>query len=105
MDIDDLKLPIPVEFEWDGGNKIKSHIKHGITNQEAEEVFSNFNIVLEDKKHSIKEPRYIILGKSNNNKVIFSSFIVRNRKVRLVSSRSANSKERVNYEETLKKNS
>lgn len=98
-----LELSQPIEFEWDSGNQDKSLKKHGITNQEAEEIFLNFNIIFEDINHSLKENRFIILGKSTNEKLIFSSFTARNSKVRIISSRPASKKERINYEQALKK--
>ncbi len=41
------------QFEWDKGNIGKSYQKHGITPNEAEEVFLDKNILIsEDIKHS-----------------------------------------------------
>ena len=99
-----LELRQPIEFEWDKGNQAKSFVKHRITNPEAEEVFLNFNIILEDLGHSGKEQRFIILGKCDNGKMIFSCFTVRANKVRIISSRLANKKERDLYEKAFKKN-
>lgn len=100
-----LELKKPLEFEWDAGNKTKSFTKHGITNQEAEEIFGNFNIILSDDKHSSIENRFIILGKSDRGKIIFSSFTARNFKIRIISSRLASQKERNTYEKEFKENS
>jgi hypothetical protein len=100
-----LELKQPIVFEWDKGNQAKSFAKHNITNPEAEEVFLNFNIILEDFQHSSIEQRFIILGKCDNGKMVFSSFTVRVNKVRIISSRLANKKERNLYEEAFKKTS
>lgn len=99
-----LELKKPIVFEWDKGNQAKSFVKHRITNPEAEEVFLNFNIILEDLQHSSKEQRFIILGKCDNGKMIFSCFTVRANKVRIISSRLSNQKERKLYEKTFKEN-
>ena len=48
-------------FEWDKGNANKSYQKHGITPNEAEEVFLDpEQLIFEDNKHSQKEKRFIV---------------------------------------------
>ena len=87
-----------VEFEWDKGNLDKSYKKHGITLQEAEELFLDQRILLlEDIKHSQKEKRYNAIGKITN-KILFAVFIIRNNKIRIISIRIASQKERKLYE-------
>lgn len=94
-------LPDPISFEWDRGNIDKNLVKHGVTNQEAEEVFGNEPLVLsEDAKHSLKETRFKALGKTNNERLLFVSFIVRDNKVRIISIRDMNKKEEVVYEKS-----
>jgi len=94
------------EFEWDRRNVDKNYQKHGITPKESEEVFLDSKLkIVRDVKHSQKEQRFIVLGQSFKKKVLFVAFTVRNRKVRVVSARLANLKERRNYEKKIKKNS
>jgi len=92
-------LPKPLEFEWDKGNTNKNLKKHDITDSESEEVFSNKPLLLSlDKKHSIEtEVRYHALGKTNSDKAMFISLTVRNNKVRIISARKANKRERKIY--------
>lgn len=98
-------LPKPIAFEWDRGNIDKNLIKHQVTNKEAEEVFVNKPIfVNEDAKHPEKETRFQALGKSNNNRLLFISFTIRGNKVRIISSRDMNKKERRVYEEKTQTN-
>lgn len=86
------------EFEWDKGNLDKSYNKHGITPNEAEEVFlDEEQLVLEDVKHSEKEKRFTIIGKSRKETILFIAFTVRRNKIRVISARKANSKERGKY--------
>jgi len=93
-------------FEWDKGNVDKSHQKHGIIPKESEEVFLDANLqIIRDIKHSQKESRFIVIGKSFKKKVLFVAFTLRKNRVRVVSARLANKKERRNYEEKIKKNS
>ncbi len=94
-------IPEPLEFEWDEGNRDKNWEKHLISNKEAEEVFINEPLlVYEDAKHSDNEKRFQCLGKTNNNKRLFISFTLRSNKIRVISARLMNQKERKIYEKT-----
>lgn len=97
------ELPEPIKFEWDTGNQAKSLKKYGITNQETEEVFFNFKQILPDHSHSQKEQRFVLLGQTNEEKILFIVFTVRNRNVRIISAREADKKERNFYEQAFKK--
>lgn len=92
-------LPKPLEFKWDKGNINKNFKKHGITDRESEEVFSNKPLLVSlDKKHSTKnEIRYQALGKTDENKVLFLSFTIRGNKLRIISARKASKAERRIY--------
>lgn len=88
-----------VGFEWDEWNIDKSYKKHGITPNEAEEVFLDEDIlVLEDTKHSKQEERFEAIGKIIKGSILFLAFTVRGDKVRIISARTANKKERRRYE-------
>lgn len=92
-------------FEWDKGNIDKSYQKHGITPNEAEEVFLDKNVGIEkDIKHQEKEARYIAIGMTLNEKLLFVVFTMRDSMIRVVSARKASKKERRLYEK-VKKNS
>ena len=87
------------QFEWDEGNQHKSLIKHGITNQEAETMFSDSNkIILEDERHNYSEERYICIGKSELANILYTAFTFRNGKIRVISTRKANEKNIAFYE-------
>lgn len=90
-----------VEFEWDKGNIDKSYKKHCITANQTEEIFLDENLrVLPDVKHSQKEERLIAIGKNLTKKLLFIIFTRRDKKVRIISARAANMKERRHYEKT-----
>jgi uncharacterized DUF497 family protein len=90
-----------VDFEWDEGNKDKSYQKHGITTSETEEVFLDPNqLVLDDVRHSQAEDRFIIIGKNTKKTVLLVVFTIRKNKIRVISARSANAKERRLYGKT-----
>lgn len=89
-----------IRFEWDKGNIDKSYKKHGITPNEAEEVFLDEDILLlEDTKHSKQEERFEAIGKIIKGSILFLAFTVRRDRIRIISARTANKKERRRYEE------
>ncbi len=95
--------PYGDEFEWDQGNIHKSYKKHGIAPNEAEQIFvDEYVIVLPDVRHSQREDRYVALGKTIIGRLLFIVYTVRSRKIRIVSARPADKKERRLYEETKK---
>lgn len=88
-----------LEFEWDKGNVDKSYQKHGLTPNEAEEVFSDEDLkVQDDIQHSQEEKRLIALGKTISSKILFVVFTIKGKKIRIISARMANKKERRHYE-------
>lgn len=94
------ELPQPIVFEWDKGNERKSHDKHKVSGQETEEAFFDTHKKLyEDIFHSGKENRYILIGKTQNKRLLYIVFTIRNNKIRAISARDLNRKERPLYEE------
>ena len=99
-------LPEPITFEWDKGNIDKNLKKHGVTNREAEEIFLNRpNFLLKDKKHSLLEKRHMIWGVTNYSRGLAVFFTLRRDKIRIISARDMNQKERREYEKKVKINS
>ncbi len=90
------------EFDWDKGNLNKNEIKHKVFYKECEEVFLNDPVVLKDEKHSISEKRFNAIGKTNLEKLLFISFTMRDLKIRVISARTADKKEKQIYEKTKK---
>jgi uncharacterized DUF497 family protein len=87
-------------FEWDDGNGRKNE-KHGVSRQEAEQVFFNQPLVLlEDPRHSGGEPRFHLLGKTNEDRLLHITFTLRGSggtKIRVISARSMSGKEKIVY--------
>ena len=89
-------------FDWDQGNIDKSYRKHGISVKESEELFLDENILfIDDIKHSQEEQRFIAIGKTLEDKILFAVFGFRKDKIRIISARPANKKEIKQYEEKL----
>jgi len=94
-----ITIKEPIRFEWDKGNKDKNWLKHGVTNEECEEVFFDKNKkILKDILHSNKEKRFIILGKTKKGRLLFVVFTIRKKKLRVISARDINKKEVILYE-------
>ena len=94
-----MKLPVPIKFEWDEGNVDKNWTKHKVHFKEAEEIFFNKPIkIFLDNKHSGQEKRYLALGKTDKEIQLTIIFTVRDKKIRIISARKQNKKERSKYE-------
>jgi len=86
-------------FEWDQGNLHKNSTKHDVTFREAEEIFFNQPlIVAPDPAHSQAETRFRVLGRTNQGRLLHLNFTPRQDKLRIISARPMNRKERTIYE-------
>ena len=86
------------EFEWDKGNRGKNWRKHQVSDTECEELFLNLPLIVSpDKTHSISENRYYVLGKTDNDRLLFLVFTTRGNKIRVISARDMTKKERGCY--------
>ncbi len=86
-------------FQWDAGNSRKSEDKHGVTQAEAEQVFSNQPLLLAfDIAHSSTEQRIQAMGKTNAGRLLHVTFTIRGDLVRVISARPMHKKERAKYE-------
>lgn len=97
--IDTTSLPEFEGFDWDEGNIEKNWLSHQVTPQEAEQVFFNRPLLADDDvKHSRSEKRYLVLGQTDEDRPLFIAFTVRKRRIRVISARDMNRKERKVYE-------
>jgi hypothetical protein len=93
-------------FQWDSGNSEKNLYKHKVTNSECEQVFFNQPIiVIDDTKHSENENRWYLLGRTDQDRLLFVVFTMRKNLIRVISARDMNKKEREIYNEEIKKDS
>jgi len=89
-----------VDFEWDAGKAVSNLAKHGVSFQEAATIFADpLYIDLYDPDHSSDEQRYLIVGVSQQSRLLIVSYTERNNVVRLISAREVTSTERKAYEE------
>jgi len=87
-------------FVWDN-KKAKSNLqKHKISFEEAMEIWNDeFAAFLHDPAHSDIEDRFIIIGYSTKNNLLFVSFTERDNNIRIISARKATRNERKRHEE------
>ena len=87
-------------FEWDQGNL--EHIKkHKVNYKECEGVFFNKPLTVnEDETHSQAEDRFRVYGQTSRYRLLFMIFTIRNNRIRVISARDQNKKERIEYEKT-----
>ncbi len=89
-----------MQFEWDEDKAKKNILKHQVSFNEAKTVFGDpFYIDFYDPDHSIDEDRYLIVGQSNQGRILISSYTERVSSIRLISAREVTRQERKLYEE------
>lgn len=91
-----------VGFDWDEGNSFKSSEKHTVSQAEAEQIFADPRLLLaDDVKHSQDEIRYHALGRAFGSRLLHVTFTLRDNrtKIRVISARDMNRKERGGYEQ------
>ena len=89
-----------IRFEWDPNKERINRQKHGITFAEAQTVFYDSEaLVIDDPAHSETEDRFIILGMSNQAKllVVCHCYRVSDEVIRIISARKATRTETSQY--------
>ncbi len=73
-----------MEFEWNEQKSINNIAKHRVSFEEAQTVFDDpFYVDFYDPDHSIDEHRYIIIGESENGRLLIVAYTERNDRIRL----------------------
>jgi hypothetical protein len=90
-----MRIPKPLAFDWDEGNRKKNQRKHNVSVKECEEVFTSGPIFLRDKNHSQYEERFYAFGRTTAKRPLTVVFTIRDEKIRVISARDQNKKERV----------
>ncbi|MHB8482973.1 MAG: BrnT family toxin [Nitrospiria bacterium] len=86
-------------FEWDEHNSEKNWARHKVTPSECEQLLFNLSLIIaDDSKHSEKEARFYALGHTDMGRLLFIVFTIRLNKIRVISARDMNRKERKAYE-------
>lgn len=89
-----------MEFEWDDKKNVQNISKHVIDFEDVKQVFRNDMVVKEDKRNDYGEKRFVSIGLMNNIEVVIV-WTIREKRIRIISARKANSTERGIYHENI----
>ena len=90
-----------MKFTWDIKKAISNKIKHGVSFEEAQTVFSDSEaLLIYDPDHSGGEDRFLILGLSAVPRLLIVCHCYRenDEQIRIISARKATKKESIIYE-------
>jgi uncharacterized protein len=90
-------------FEWDKKKNAANRKKHGISFEEAKEIFDGPVLTRLDDRREYGETRRISIGALSDAVVIVVAHTDRAGKIRIISARKANRNEREVYYEYLEK--
>ena len=90
-------------FVWDNIKNSINKKKHGLSFEDAKDVFYDENAILfDDPDHSIDEERFLIIGMIKSSKICIISHCYREENIiRLISAREATKKEKKIYQKGL----
>ncbi len=89
-----------MDFEWDRSKAAANLAKHGVSFEEAKTVFTApLYVDFYDPVHSDNEERYLIVGRSNRERLLIVSYTERGNSIRLISARVVTRSEKEAYEE------
>ncbi len=88
-----------MNFDWDEPKAETNLTKHGVSFLEAASVFEDdFSITFPDPDHSAAEERWIIVGHSDQGRLLFVSHTDQENQTRIISARVVTRQERRVYE-------
>ena len=89
-----------IKFDWDKAKAKLNLQKHAVSFEETMTVWNDeFAAFLHDPSHSLEEDRFLLIGYSFKNNLLYVSFSEKNEIIRLISSRKATKSERKRHEE------
>ncbi len=93
-------FPMAYLFEWHAAKAAANLRNHGVSFEEAATVFGDpLSLLQADPDHAVDEERFLLLGRSRNDRLIIVSFAESEGRTRLISARPASRRERHDYEE------
>ena len=89
-----------MNFVWDASKATNNWQDHRVSFQEAVTVFGDpLSLTAPDPDHSLMENRYIIVGRSQNGRLLMVAHTERTDAIRIISARELTRGERRQYEE------
>jgi hypothetical protein len=91
-----------LKFEWDRRKAASNSKKHGGSFEDAATAFGDpLSVTIQDPKHSNDEDRFLLLGETQDKKLVVVAHTDRNDTIRIISARPATGREREEYEKGL----
>jgi len=88
-----------LKFEWDRRKAVLNIKKHGVSFEEAATAFGDpLSVTIHDPKHSDDEDRFLLLGETQDKKLVVVAHTDRKDTIRLINARPATRQERKDYE-------
>lgn len=88
-----------MRFEWDENKAARNLAKHGVSFEEAATVFGDsLSDTFDDPDHSTEERRFVIIGMSEQGRILIVAHTDEGEVVRLISAREPTRGEREFYE-------
>jgi hypothetical protein len=92
-----------LQFEWDPVKAAANQSKHSVSFSEAATVFRDpFSATAPDPDHSAHEERFLIIGVSENGRLLIVAHTERGDTIRIISARELTRAERRAYAERQK---
>lgn len=89
-----------MEFEWDRKKATSNERKHGVTFEEAADVFADdYSSTVHDPDHSLDEERFIMFGKTRTERFLVVAFTEQDGRIRIINARPMTRRERKAYEQ------
>lgn len=87
-------------FEWDPAKDEANRRKHGVSFRAAISAFMDpLSMTIPDPDHSVEEERFLLLGENHQGQLLVVSHTDRQDRIRIISVRKADRRERREYEQ------
>ena len=87
-------------FEWDPAKDEANRRRHGVPFREALSAFMDpLSLTIPDPDHSLEEERLLLLGENHKGQLLVVSHTDRHDRIRIISVRKADRRERKEYEQ------
>lgn len=91
-----------MSFVWHTLKAAANLQRHGVPFEEAQTVFHDpLAVTVDDQIHSEQEPREIIIGHSDQGRLLFVCFTEHGEDIRVISAREPTRQERKKYEDNV----
>ncbi len=89
-----------LRFTWDPAKAAANLRKHRVSFIEASTAFADaLSITIADPDHSVSEERFVLVGRSDRDRLLIVAHVERSDLIRIINARLATRRERKTYEE------